>query len=74
MFGVNVTEVTVAPGIAPETVTEVVKLVLSTPLAELDIGAVDKAGVAIPKVPVCPGHNSRSAPALTAGNGFMVTF
>jgi hypothetical protein len=71
---VNVNEVIVAPDAAPDTVTEVVKFVLSVPFAELETGAVDNEPGATPKDAVWPGHNVTSAPAFDEGVAITVTF
>jgi hypothetical protein len=70
---VNVNEVIVEPDGAPDTVTEVVKFVLSVPFAELETGAVDNEIGATPKDAVWPGHNVASEPALETGIELIVT-
>jgi len=70
---VNVNEVIVAPDAAPDTVTEVVKFVLSVPFAELETGAVDNEIGATPKDAVWPGHNVASEPAFAVGEAITVT-
>ena len=53
-------DVIVAPAGAPETVTEVVKLELSFPLAELEIGEVDEEPDGIPNTAVWLGQSVTS--------------
>ena len=60
----------VAPEIAPDNETEVVKFVLSVPLAELETGDVDELGIT-PREVVCPLQIVTSAPALVV-NGTSI--
>jgi hypothetical protein len=70
---VKVIDVIVAPAGAPVTVTEVVKLELSVPLAELEIGVVDDEPDGIPNTAVWLGQSVTSGPALAVGRPIIVT-